>query len=820
MTVETAKLETRDVIARRITITGVVQGVGFRPFVFNLAEELGLSGWVLNHSGGVDIEVEGPEADVASFIADLSAKAPPLAQIVSLEADVSTPRGHKRFEIRRSESVIGRYQLISPDVATCPDCLQELFDPKDRRYRYPFTNCTNCGPRFTIIEDIPYDRPHTTMRVFPMCGACQAEYDNPRDRRFHAQPNACPRCGPEIWLLEAATLSRSLAPGEAGPADPPVTATAQPPNTSPTGEAALARVRDLLREGKILAIKGLGGFHLACDATNANAVRVLRARKKRPHKPLAIMVPGIDEVKALCKVSPMAERTLTSPQCPIVLLEADPDSPIAPNVAPNSHLLGVMLPYTPLHHVLLRDAGRPLVMTSGNSSEEPIAKDNAEALQRLGSLADAFLLHDRDIHARYDDSVVQLIADRDGQDSLPPTSERGSSRIQPVRRARGYAPAPIQLPFAVPQILATGPLLKNTFTLTRDSYAFVSQHIGDLETLETLEHYQAALETYRSLFRVEPEAVASDLHPDYLSTRIADAFAREHGLPEPYRIQHHQAHIAACLAENAWFPDRGPVIGIAFDGTGYGDDGHIWGGEWFVGNYASFKRVAHLEYLPLPGGDAAIRNPWRTAVAYLHALGLDEALPLGEFCPADVMRIRRMVDRGLNSPLNSSMGRLFDAVSALLRVCHTTTYEAQAAIELEQLVAPRASVDPATAAYPFAIDSADSPYQVQVGPLFEALLSDIGQMLPHNEISLRFHATVAAMIDDVSRRIRDATGINTVALSGGVFQNRLLLALLRPQLRRAGFELLQHGAVPPNDGGVSLGQAVMAGFAIENRTEG
>ncbi|MGC9521373.1 MAG: carbamoyltransferase HypF [Anaerolineae bacterium] len=828
-------VETQERVARHITITGVVQGVGFRPFVYNLASERGLSGWVLNHSGGVDIEVEGPEEDVKAFVVDLEAKAPPIATIESLVAQPIALQGYEAFEIRHSESQAGRYQLISPDVATCDDCLRELFDPDDRRYRYPFINCTNCGPRFTIIEDIPYDRPKTTMRVFPMCEDCRAEYEDPRDRRFHAQPNACPVCGPQVWLVEAN--------GRMGDrANPQITNHKSHVNGWPegqreetgiqpaaTGDAALIRTAELLRSGRILAIKGLGGFHLACDATNPEAVALLRERKRRPHKPFAIMVATVDDVRDLCEVPPEAEALLTSPRCPIVLLESRPEAAVADGIAPNSHTLGVMIPYTPLHHILLRDVGRPLVMTSGNVTEEPIAKDNDEALRRLAPLADAFLLHNRDIHARYDDSVVQVARQLSAVSSQSGEDDKGEGLgdtetgvedvfVQPIRRARGYAPFPIRLPFGGPQVFAAGPLLKNTFTLTRDDYAFVSQHIGDLESLETLEHYQEALKTYQQLFRVEPERVARDLHPDYMSTRLAEAYARDHNLPTPYRIQHHHAHIASVLAESGRGPEAGPVIGVALDGTGYGEDGHIWGGEWFVGDLHGFERVAHLEYMPLPGGDAAIRQPWRIAVAYLHALDADERLPLGEFCPADVMRVRTMVDRQLNTPLTSSTGRLFDAVSALLGVCHHATYEAQAAIELEQAVGRTSRLSPdawrrAMVPYPFEIDGAAYPYRLCVGSLFDAILSDVERGLSVADISLRFHGTVAAMVDLVCRRLREETGIATVALSGGVFQNGLLMALVLPRLRAAGFEVLRHQQLPPNDGCISLGQAAMAALA-------
>ena len=796
-----------EVSAIRITITGVVQGVGFRPFVYNLAQRLDVRGWVLNHSGGVDIEAEAAPDTLAAFLAALRDETPPLARIASLEATPIPANGYTGFEIRHSEAQAGRFMLISPDVATCPDCLRELFDPADRRYRYPFINCTNCGPRFTIIEDIPYDRPNTTMRVFPLCDDCRAEYEDPTDRRFHAQPNACPVCGPHLALM--ANGEWRMANGEVSPEY------AIRNSQYTTDTSALTSAVARLLKGEILAIKGLGGFQLACDATNAEAVQTLRERKHRPHKPFAVMVATLEDARAVCQLSPAEADLLTSPQAPIVLLERCDTSEIrntqyaiANAVAPNQHTLGLMLPYTPLHHLLLRDVGRPLVMTSGNLSEEPIAKDNDGALARLSGIADAFLIHNRDIYACYDDSVVQ---------ALPPFAIHHSPFII-LRRARGYAPFPVTLPFEVGQVFAAGPLLKNTFTLTRDTYAFVSQHIGDLENLETLEHYEAALATYRHLFRIEPERVVCDLHPDYLSTRFAVDFAREHGLPAPLRVQHHRAHIAACLADNGWPRDGGPVIGVALDGTGYGDDGTIWGGEWFVGDYGGFERVAHLEPLPLPGGDAATRAPWRIAVAYLHALLEPKDFPtdlcFAGFCPGEAGLIRQQIEKGLNVPQTSSMGRLFDAVSALLGVCTQTSYEAQAAIELEQIAAP----GDAWAPYPFRLEAG----VVRLAPLFYTLLEELGRGTTTPEIAARFHATVGAIIVDVCTGIRDQTGLNTVALSGGVFQNALLLELAVPQLRTAGFDVLLHHQVPCNDGGVSLGQAVYAipntKYEIRNRS--
>jgi hydrogenase maturation protein HypF len=787
-----------DRVRRRISVRGVVQGVGFRPFVFNLAERFELGGWVLNHSGGVEIEVEGPAEAVAAFGAALRAEAPPLARIEGIEVHEAPLHGDGHFEIRHSERQEGRYALISPDTATCPDCLRELLDPADRRYRYPFTNCTNCGPRFTIIADMPYDRPNTTMRVFPMCPDCQREYDDPRDRRFHAQPNACPACGPSLELVSS-------------PAQP---AASLPPVQS--GEDTVARAARLLRRGAILAIKGLGGFHLACDATNAQAVSALRERKRRPHKPFAVMVATLDEVREHCQVSPAEEALLQSPQCPIVLLPWRPSSVVAAEVAPCYRHLGVMLPYTPLHHVLLRDVGRPLVMTSGNLSEEPIAAENGEALRRLGPLADAFLLHNRGIYARYDDSVWFVAQ---APRSVP--QRELEAFAQPIRRARGYAPFPIKLPFRTRQILACGAEVKNTFCLTRDEYAFVSQHIGDMENLETLEHFERTVELYQHLFRIEPEVIAYDLHPDYMATRYARERLAAGGL-EAIGVQHHHAHLASCLADNGWQPDDGPVIGVSLDGTGYGEDGHIWGGEWLVGDYRGYRRAAHLEYLPLPGGDAATRHPWRIAFSYLYTLLGEKALPI---LPLDVDRpetklVRQQIERRLNCPLTSSMGRLFDAVSALLGVCTRTSYEAQAAIELEiaasHCAAGLASGEP----YPFRIEREGDRRVIRLEELFAALAADMKAGVAVNEMAARFHLAVARMTVETCEQIAADTGLRVVALSGGCFQNRLLLSLTIPALERAGFQVLVHRQVPSNDGGLSLGQAAIAHLAAQGQRAG
>ncbi|MEA1872324.1 MAG: carbamoyltransferase HypF, partial [Chloroflexota bacterium] len=571
----------------RISVRGIVQGVGFRPFVYGLATKLDLKGWVCNTSEDVKIEVEGEAEALRQFCLQLKTEAPPLAQIEHMTISYHSPSGYHDFEIRDSIVEEGKYQLISPDIATCQACLDEVLDPDDRRHRYPFTNCTNCGPRFTIIEDMPYDRPKTTMRHFQMCPQCQAEYDNPLNRRFHAQPNACPRCGPQVELVDA--QGKEVVANEA--------------EQSPTDSLAIAS--QFLKEGKIVAIKGLGGFLLACDATNETAVNTLRERKRRSLKPFAIMVANIAEARKQCYISPEEEKLLVSPQSPIVLMKWKDSSPVSRDVAPNLQYLGVMLPYTPLHHILLRDAQVPLVMTSGNLSEEPIAKDNDEALRRLSGIADYFLLHNRDIYSRYDDTVAIV--------------EREEAQL--MRRARSYAPYPIHLGFQVQPVLGCGAEIKNTFCLTKDSYAFLSQHIGDMENMETWEHFYDTLSLYKRLFRIEPELVAHDLHPDYLATK----YAQELGKPgmKLVPVQHHHAHIASCMADNGL---RSPVIGVIFDGTGMGSDGNIWGGEFMVADYSSFNRVAHLQYLPLPGGDVAVRRPYRIAIAYILSLLGEDSL--------------------------------------------------------------------------------------------------------------------------------------------------------------------------------------------------
>ncbi len=746
-----------------ITVEGVVQGVGFRPFVYCLAVDLGLSGWVLNTSGAVEIEVEGPAEVVAEFTRRLRDDAPPLSWIKELRAAARPTEGGTAFEIHKSAALEGAFQPISPDIATCDDCRRELFDPADRRHGYPFINCTNCGPRYTIIRDVPYDRPLTTMAPFPLCPDCGVEYENPRDRRFHAQPNACPVCGPQLSF--------------------------HTPDGAGTGADPLAAAAALLDGGGVLALKGLGGFHLACDATRPEAVALLRERKGRGGKPFAVMLPDLDALHHHCRPSEAEVATLTSPQSPIVLVPWEREtSDICDDVGPGLLFLGVMLPYTPVHHVLTARLGRPLVMTSGNLSEEPIAKDNDEALARLARLADGFLLHDREILARCDDSVYFV--------------EGGAPR--PIRRARGHAPHPVVLAGPGPQILAVGAQEKSTFTLVRDEHAFISPHIGDLENLETLDHLRDTEARYEHLFRASPEVIAHDLHPDYLSTVWAKERAAADGIPL-VGCQHHHAHVVSCMADAG---HTGPVIGMSFDGTGYGTDGAIWGGEILVATRAAFRRALHLEYVPLPGGAAAIKRPGRMAASYLLALLEPEeaarAMHRTGLDDAEAAIVAHMIGTGLNAPPTSSMGRLFDGVAALCGLRTVARYEGEAAILLE-MAAHRAPGE--TGAYPL------RPLWegvVPLAPLLRAVLRDLDAGVDIPVIARRFHNGVAGLTDDAARHLRKVSGIKAVALTGGVFQNRLLTRLARDTLVEAGLEVLLHRQVPCNDGGISLGQAVIA----------
>ena len=848
--------------AIRLSVRGVVQGVGFRPFVYALAQRHGIAGWVRNTSAGVEIFAQGAPAAVEAFATALPLEAPPRSHIAEYVRAAAEPEGAEAAEAEGAEAeaaeaeeaevrgaeaggvkaegavaarafVIlesavdpGAYQLVSPDIATCDDCRRELLDPGDRRHGYPFTNCTNCGPRFTIIEDLPYDRERTTMRQFPLCPACRAEYEDPGDRRFHAEPNACPVCGPRVRLLRRAADGAVVELAAGGEADP---------------AAPIRAAAELLRGGEILAVKGLGGFHLACDATDGAAVRRLKERKRRPHKPLAVMFADLEQLRAHCAADAAEAALLVSPEHPIVLLdwreigpsgeenggsglEAAGDeagAPVHPEVATGQRYLGAMLPYTPLHILLVRAVGRPLVMTSGNLAEEPIVK-GWEEIGRLTPIADAYLVHDREIAVRYDDSVALV---RGGRPRL-------------LRRSRGYAPFPVALPRPLPQTLACGAELKSTFCLTRDANAFLSQHIGDLENLETLEHYEAAIGVYEHLFRLAPEVVAYDLHPEYLATKHALSLPQELKIA----VQHHHAHVAARMVEHG---REDPVIGVSMDGLGYGDDGVLWGGEVLVCDLLGYRRVAHLEELPLPGGAAAIARPWRTALGWSYALLGDEGFeraaralrtraagleaPAAGSGPAARKRpagpsdealeaLRAQIDAGVNAPLTTSCGRLFDAVAALSGVRHEITYEGQAAIELEMRSTGAAPAVP----YPFDIDgdvdaSAPAPAVVRLAPLFAGVLADAEAGAAAGALGARLHATMAALVLDLCRRTREATGLAAVALAGGVFQNRLLAGLCEAALAGDGFDVLAAGLVPTNDGGVSLGQAAVAGYTVLKR---
>ena len=757
---------------RGFSVRGIVQGVGFRPFVYALARKHALAGTVRNDVEGVRIEVEGALEELQCFGRELVEEAPPLAVIEAVEWRPLAVRGDSEFRIEESREGARRHALVSPDVATCGDCLAELLDPADRRYRYPFTNCTNCGPRFTITRQVPYDRANTTMSGFAMCSDCQHEYDDPTDRRFHAQPNACPVCGPRVWLLDK--FGHEL---QAKQEDP------------------IHRTARMLRGRTIVAIKGLGGYHLACDPFDAVAVRTLRGRKVRQDKPFALMARDMEQVRQLCHVSPEEEDLLLSRARPIVLLKRRGDSGVAEEVAPRQKTLGVMLAYTPLHHLLLRDAGIPLVMTSGNNSDEPIAYKDEEAFEQLGEISDYFLVHDREVHMRTDDSVVRVFA----------------NEPYPIRRSRGYAPAPLRVAESFGKhVLACGGELKNTFCVAKDHHVFMSHHIGDLENYETLRSFREGIEHFCRLFDVEPELVAYDLHPEYLSTKYAREL-EEAGLPV-VGVQHHHAHVASCLADNER-PSDERVIGVALDGTGYGTDGAVWGGEFFEGSVAEgLTRQAHLEYMPLPGGSAAIRQPWRMAVAQVvEFYGLEDALKLRlpvieQSSERDVRLVARLVERGLNTPPTSSAGRLFDAVSALagLHGSRRTTYEGQAAIELEL-----AAGGPADGGYSFRLRSGGDGWIVETRETMVGVVEDLLDGRSASDVSARFHRTVAEMVVAVCERIRE-DGTNAVALSGGTFQNLLLLEQAVQLLEEKGFTVYRHRRVPANDGGLALGQAVLA----------
>jgi hydrogenase maturation protein HypF len=754
-------------IRRAVRVEGIVQGVGFRPFVYSLATGLSLGGFVGNDADGVFAEVEGPGPAVAEFLGRLRREAPPLARIDRVTVTEMAAAGASPFTIVASPAGGERRAQVAPDSATCEDCLRELTSPGDRRFGYPFLNCTSCGPRFTIIRDVPYDRPFTTMASFRMCEQCAAEYHDPADRRFHAQPVCCPACGPRLMLTA--------------------------PGGGPLGGDPLAEAARLLTAGKVLAIKGLGGYHLAASATDEEAAAALRARKLREDKPFALMVADLAMARTLCEVDDAAAALLASPRRPIVLVPRHPGAAVAAAVAPGNRDLGIMLPYTPLHHLLLAAVSLPLIMTSGNVADEPIAYTDDDALARLTGIADAFLTHDRAIHIRTDDSVSRVF--------------RGRPML--IRRSRGYVPEPIRLPWPFPRpVLACGAELKNTFCLAKEDRAILSHHIGDLENAATLAAFTGGIAHFRRLFGIEPEVVAYDLHPEYLSSK----YALDMDGVSLAGVQHHHAHIAACLADNC---EEGPVIGVAFDGTGYGTDGTLWGGEFLIADLAGFERAGHLEPVPMPGGTAAIRQPWRMAAVYLDVAfgGRPPAgLPVAVRNRQRWGAVRSLARRGVHAPLTSSAGRLFDAAAALAGVRDEISYEGQAAIELEQLTSPAELARLAAGGdggYRVGIEQG-KPFQVRGADLIRAAAADVAAGVAPPVIAARFHHGVAGLVVEGCLLARERSGLGVVALSGGVFQNMLLLAEVTRLLAEHGFRVLVHSQVPCNDGGISLGQAVVA----------
>jgi hydrogenase maturation protein HypF len=851
----------------RVEIHGAVQGVGFRPFVYRLAMDLALTGWVINDTRGVFIEVEGSQADLARFLERVPAEKPPRAIIHSLDTAWLDPVGYEGFEIRHSEEHGAKTVLVLPDIATCADCLAEVFDPGDRRYRYPFTNCTNCGPRFTIIQALPYDRPNTTMHRFVMCPDCQAEYENPLDRRFHAQPNACPVCGPRLALYgrlpmdDEAPRKRDEAPrrrdeGRRTEDEGRFPLIVGPWSLVVEGDDALRRTSNALRAGQIVAVKGLGGFHLMTDARDAKAITRLRARKPRRDKPFALMVRDLEQARTLCEISPQAEALLTSPEAPIVLLRRRPGAPVAEEVAPGNPTLGVMLPYTPLHHLLLCELDFPVVATSGNLTDEPICTDEREAIQRLGHIADLFLVHDRPIARHVDDSVTWLV--------------QGEPRL--LRRARGYAPLPVLVSRPLPTILGVGAHLKNTVALSVERQVFISQHIGDLETPEAMVAFERVIADFLRLYEATPVAIAHDMHPDYLSTRWAQEQRLEIGdwrleirkrsisniqspisssqSPVPNSqspillipVQHHHAHLAACLAENGV---EEPALGVTWDGTGYGTDGTVWGGEFLLGDAADFTRVAHLRPFRLPGGDAAIKEPRRVALALLWELYGEAILDREDLAPVRALRpperrlLAQMLSRGLNAPLTTSAGRLFDAVAALVGLHQQVTFEGQAAMALEFAIDAAVSE-----AYPIAIKTTkpraggtkdEAPRRRDEGPTTEAGIDPSSFVLRPSSLTLDWQPLVEAVLEDLQQGVKpgiiagrfhnalvdailavaQTVGEPRVALTGGCFQNRLLTERAAQRLSNAGFQVLLQRQVPPNDGGISLGQVVVAAAQLE-----
>jgi hydrogenase maturation protein HypF len=747
---------------KKITIEGIVQGVGFRPFVYRCAHRWDISGWVLNDSRGVVIEAEGVENCLAGFLRSLNADLPPLAVISRLDSTNVPETGEAGFVIRQSLHHAERKAQVPPDTFVCPDCLSELFNPEDRRFRYPFINCTNCGPRYTIVTRIPYDRPNTTMVDFPMCPACRAEYEDPLSRRFHAQPNACPVCGPRLALFDSE--GREV------------------PDSDP-----LDTVVGLLGEGRIVAVKGLGGYHLAVDAGNDEAVRELRRRKARDEKPFAVMSRDLERVARYAECNAREKALLSGVERPIVLVAKKENTCLSPLVAPKNRCFGVMLPYTPLHYLLLEADFTALVMTSANLSEEPIAFRDDDARERLAAIADFFLIHNRRIHARTDDSIARVLG---GRPLL-------------LRRSRGFVPASVSLPGSQPSVLALGGELKNTVCFTREDRAFLSEHVGDLKNPEVFASFRRTIRHLGEVLELEPKIVACDLHPDYYSSRFGEEME---GISRVF-IQHHHAHLASCLVENGVAETS---IGVIFDGIGYGADGRIWGGEFLVGDFSGYRRVGHFAWVPMPGGDAATREPFRMALSYLVQAFGEELPPLplvGSLGKKDLQVYRKMIEKGIHSPLASSCGRLFDAVAALGGLRQRVSFEGQAAMELEMAIE-----EGGDEAYPFSLRREEGGMIVfDPIPLIRAVVGDVLRGEKISSISLRFHNALARMVVEVCLGLRESSGMGRVALSGGVFQNRYLTERTFLLLENEGFRVLTHSQVPPNDGGLSLGQAVVAG---------
>ncbi|HEX9916256.1 MAG TPA: carbamoyltransferase HypF [candidate division Zixibacteria bacterium] len=751
----------------KLEIKGIVQGVGFRPFVYNLAQKHRIRGYVLNDTRGVEVKAEGKKKDIDKFILQIRTSPPPQSQIEEVKLERISFEGYKSFVIRESRKKNIKTVLVSPDLSTCDDCLKELFDPGDRRFGYPFLNCTNCGPRLTIIQDIPYDRNKTTMSVFKMCPDCNREYNNPENRRFHAQPNACPICGPRLLLMDKKKNVIHT--------------------TNPISSAI-----QLLKKGYIVAMKGIGGYHLACDATNKNAVSTLRKRKYREDKPFAIMAGDIKIIQKFCHVNSLEKKLLQSVSRPILLLKKKKGDLIASDVAPLQKNWGVMLPYSPLHHLLLGKSNLILVMTSGNQSDEPISFQEDDVFEKLSGIADYFLIHNREIHRRCDDSVTRIWKDRE----------------MILRRARGYVPRPIKVDFKFKKhILAAGAQLKNTFCLAKDGFAFLSTHIGDLENFETLDFYTKEIERFKKLCSVKPEIVAYDLHPEYLSTKYALSSSNLKKIP----VQHHYAHIASCMAENNISQK---VFGVAFDGTGFGEDGAVWGGEFLLADFNGYKRVAHLKYVPMPGGEMAIKQPWRMALSYLYTCWGEDFLNLDLEFTRKVSRakwetIKKMINQNINVFPTSSMGRLFDCVSVLVNWRDQTNYEGQPAIELEVL-----ADDKTKTKYDFEVIEKEGIFIIPPEPTIKGVVKDLIRKEEKSRISAKFHNTIAWMINEVCLGLRKKYELNSVCLSGGVFQNIVLLDKTYKLLTKNGFKVYTHHKVPTNDGGISLGQVAVANHRI------